>query len=179
MKNNRRALSIEVKMYAAKLLELFEGEPCKAIYVPVQLKKSGTLVDYYSIIACKEKDVESAFQEVYSNNGKNVEDYKIDEKYCHIATAPKNNNFSHISFDENDDYPVKAEFSEKYRLIEKFFVRCFERREKQIADGEVPSDTFIQDYYETIKNWHENFYDQRKELYNKKEKRIIKRSNYR
>ena len=67
-----------------------------------------------------------------------LEDYKIPEEYCHIATFKRKYRESHtISFDKSDDSFIYANYNDNFKYVENFFKSFIEFRNYLIDNNQV------------------------------------------
>ena len=131
-----------------ELIEKVEGEEYKDFFVPLELiDKKGNKNKYISYSICKKCEVEEAKKVISSFNGLNKDEYIKNNPYCHITTFPANSNEHYlISFDMKDDYPCKAEISDKYNCITEFLNSFNKMRNRLIDNNERVKEDDIKQY---------------------------------
>ena len=123
------------------------GDKYKVAYINLNLSDKGVLKEYTSVVACREEEYPDLVIDALSFDGCDKEKYVLDSKFCHIATFesylyPRNP----ISFDMNDDCPIKAEINEEYGYLDAFFRRFIEFRNNLIENNQVVKEDDIYQY---------------------------------
>ena len=133
---------------ARELIEKVEGEEYKDFHVPLELiDNEGNKNKYISYSICKNNEVEEAKMVINSFNGLNKDDYIKRNPYCHVTTFPANSNEHYlISFDMMDNYPCKAEISDKYNYVTKFLNDFNKMRNNLIDRNERVKEDDIKQY---------------------------------
>ena len=149
MKTNNRIPYIDVVITTKDMCEFLTGDKYTIMYVPIKLKDGDDLKQYISVVACTEEEKQDVQTNILENEGLPREEYRIDEKYCHITTYGDNNvENKQISFDDDYDYPIKACFSSEYKNIEQFFKNFIKMRNKLIEEKQLVKDDDIEQYFQ-------------------------------
>ena len=116
----------------------------------IKLLDDDKLNTYTTIFCCKVEDRDKAFSEIDAFNGKKKEDYKFNNQYCHIATYKKDDEFYVISFDNEEECGVHANFNKEYKFIEAFFVKFIKFRKDLIENDMVVKDDDLYQYFLSV-----------------------------
>lgn len=156
METSRRLPTEKVTVISENLLELFNEQKYRSLFLPVSLINNGELYEYVTLVVCKDTDIKDVYDEVKSFNGANFEDYHLSDRFCHITTALRDSDFSQISFNKRDNSFVRAQFSEDYKVVSGFFDRYFEYCDRLMAKGHKIDDDLLCQYFLNIKNWYDH-----------------------
>ena len=157
MKINNRIPYLDVTVTTKDMCEFLTGEKYTIMYVPIKLKDGNDLKQYISVVACTEEEKSEVQKEIIEKEGLSKEEYKINEKYCHITTYGDNDiEDKQISFDSSDDYPIKACFSPEYKNIEQFFKNFIKLRNKLIEENKLVKDDDINQYFQSLTGFTRN-----------------------
>ena len=116
----------------------------------IKLLDNDKLTTYTTMFCCKKDDVDKVFSEIDSFNGKKKEDYKFNNKYCHIATYKKDEEFYVISFDKDEECGVHANYNKEYKYIENFFIKFINFRRSLIENDMVVKDDDLYQYFLSV-----------------------------
>lgn len=143
----KKVLNIsEVTSISRQLCDLMEEKQHEVISIGVSLFDNGELKNYLTYLVCPVEDISHAIKSIELMNGKRIEDYFIPSEYCHITTFENNmHSRSLISFDENDDCPIKANINPEYLYVNAFFHRFLDYSE--MFHG-------VTDYWDYLNNHH-------------------------
>ena len=156
MEINNKIPFIDVITVAKDLCKYATGEDYEVIYVPIALKDNNEINHYLSVILCKKEEVEKALVETTKQEGKNITDYTINSKYCHIATFPENTKRNEVDFDMNSDSKIKANINEEYNYIDIFFKRFINFRNNLIKNKQVVKRDDIYQYFLSLTGFNQN-----------------------
>ena len=136
---DRNSLSIfNVSSLTGDICSYYNEGEWESVYVPVNLKNEKGLDGYYSLVCCPKNKTEELYKYIQKMNGFLLEDYKIPEEYCHIATFERKYRESHtISFDKNDDSFIYANYNDNFKYVEDFFKSFIEFRSYLIDNNQV------------------------------------------
>ena len=148
MEKSSKLTFSDVTSTTKDICKFVTGEDYTVAYIDLYLRDKGDLKEYTSVVACREDDYKDLVDEVLSFDGMNKDKYSINPKYCHIATFESHYYLRHpISFDSNDDCPIKADINEEYGYVDAFFRRFIDFRNRLIENGEVVKDDDIYQYF--------------------------------
>ena len=153
MEENSKLLLIDVAKIVKNMCEFLEGKSYQILYLPTKEKNSDEI--YTTVLSCKNSDAEVLKTIVERKNyiyRENLEDTK---ECCHITTYKTSEKKEKISFDETEDYPVKASFSKNYVYLKKFFDNYIKYRKKLIANQQVVKREEIYLYFSSIMGYSE------------------------
>ncbi len=123
MKGDKLLIS-DVTSITRQLCDFFEGGQHDVICTEVDLLDENKLKNYLAFLVCPVDEITEALENVSSMNGKDIHSFELDPKYCLITLFENNmHSRSSISFNEQDDFPIKANFSSEYQYIDLFFQR--------------------------------------------------------
>jgi len=123
------------------------GEECVSINVVLKLlDENNELKEYESYCICKKDEEIDAMERLKEFNGLSKEEYIKNNPYCHFCTYPVGQKDFYISFNEDDNVPCKAEFSEGYNYLDYFFYKFNKFRNKLIDNKEVVKIDDLEDY---------------------------------
>lgn len=151
MKTNNRISYSDVLYTTKDICEYMTGDEHAILSVPIKLKDEGELKEYISIIVCKDSEKDLVQAEILTNEGSSKKDYIKNIGYCHITTYEANNiETKDISFDSDDNYPVKANFNSPYSEIEQFFKNFIKFRNNLIKNNEIVKDDDLDQYFQSV-----------------------------
>ena len=154
-KNSKLALS-DVTSTTRDLCEYATGDEYRTIYVDLNLKDKGKLVEYTSIVACKKEDVKDAKEEILDYDGYDISQFSVNSRYCHIATFESNLYYKNlISFDMSDDCPIKAEINDEFGYVDAFFRRFIDFRNRLIERNQVIKDDDVYQFFLAVTDGYE------------------------
>jgi len=154
--NNR--ISYEDVLYTTKdICEYMTGEDYAILSIPIKLKDKDVLKDYISVIACKNSEKDLVKAEILTQEGLTKNEYIKNVGYCHITTYETNNmETKYISFDNNDNYPIKAMFNSPYSEIEAFFKNFIKFRNDLIEKNQIVKSDDIEQYFQAVTGFKVN-----------------------
>ena len=147
MKKNSMLVYAEVCGFTAELCTFKTGDIHDILHVPVHLVDQDEEKRFITTIVCREDEKEQAVKDIQKNNGLKKEDYSVPGKYCHICTHDDGVDNYFISFDKQDDYPVKANFNQEYTEVSDFFESFIRFRTKLLEKGEIVKSDDLYQYY--------------------------------
>ena len=151
MKINNRIPYNDVLYTTKDICEYITGEEHTILSIPIELRDEEKLKDYISVIVCKENEKDFIKAEILANEGLLKNEYIKNIGYCHITTYEANNmETKDISFDINDDYPIKASFNSPYSEIEQFFKNFIKFRNNLIKKNQIVKDDDINQYFQSV-----------------------------
>ena len=150
MKINNSLPFMDTILITKDMCELVFDEKCDIAFVPVKLNDNGVLTKYTSVVVCKEKDVDSLKEEISNNNGVDKDNFKLSDNYCHITTFKTNKKKDFISFDKEDEFPIKADFNKEYNYIDNFFMSFIKFRNNLIRNNQVIKHDDIYQYFSSV-----------------------------
>lgn len=87
---------------------------------------------------------------------KSKDEFHIDNKYCHITTfETSNKKYREISFAEDENYPIKACFSDEYKYIDDFFQKFIRFRNDLIRNKQVVKSDDIYQCFSSVTSFKE------------------------
>ena len=150
MKTNSKIPFIDVTILTKRICEYITGDEYEITPVKLNLFEDNKEKSYISVIAHKKDDLISLIDDVLKNEGKQKDNYELDKKYCHITTYEEGLKKDFISFDNNDDCPIKANFDSDYNYLEYFFKSFISFRNNLINTNQVIKDDDIEQYFQSI-----------------------------
>ena len=156
-KNNSKIMVGEVSFITEEYCNLIENGKHNVYKKNIELLDGESFTVYSTLFCCKEEDRDKAFNEIDSFNGKRKEDYKINNKYCHIATYKKVDDGYYISFDNDEECGIHANYNKEYKMIENFFINFINFR-KYLIDNNmiVKDDDLYQSFLSSVKGFDES-----------------------
>ncbi len=149
----RRLNMIQVGIVVKDLMNYATGEECDFESYPVILKdEDGKDVKKLALVSFKESDRDRVISEVNRNNGKSIDNFFISPVTGCLITlydkGPKIGNF--VSFDEDDDYPVKSMIPDDYSYAQVFFEKFLNFRDGLRRQNSVIKDDDIFQYFISV-----------------------------
>lgn len=150
--NEYRAVNLSsVELCVKKICELYTGKEYACEKFPVRLNDKAEMKDYITIISFPVEELQNVIKNVNENNGKKLEEFSIDSRYCHITTfeakyCSKYTAKFLISF-ENDGYPVQAKFNDNYDYVADFFKKYISFRNSDSKRLVKEDDYDLDQYY--------------------------------
>ena len=151
MKKNKCLPFTDVTHITRELCEVVDGKRYDILSVKISLRDNDELKEYISVIACPEAERMKVVDEIMSFNGKEKSEFSVNPEYCHIATFDRGDfGKAFISFNKEDDYPIKADFNDEFSYIRTFFESFIEFRNRLIKEGRKVKDDDIYQYFLSI-----------------------------
>ena len=157
MKKNNIMMLGNVEVITIEYCDLLEEGKHAVFNKEIDLLDNGELKNYTTIFCCKKGDEDIIKNEIESFRGKDKEEYKINGEVCHIATYQTTDDCFHISFDSNDKCSIHANYNEKFKCIEDFFIRYLNSRNSLIERKQIVKDDDSYQYFlSVVKGFNDN-----------------------
>jgi len=146
MENSHKIKFGDVTSITRQYCDLMDGNGYKLVYKEIPLLDGDSIENFITVFCCKEEDVNKAIEEIELFNGVKKEDYKINDNYCHITTYKKSEEDYYISFDENEECGIHANYNDKFSFIEDFFVRFIRYRNNDLVNDKDDVNEYFLDF---------------------------------
>lgn len=139
-----------VLLAAKQLCSIKEGEPCELFSVSLNLSDGKELRKHVSFNICKASEEEEAKDYLKRGEGMSVRDFINYNPYHHVCTFADSIDLENgISFDPEDDWPIKAGFHIEDTPLVAFFYGYNNYRNDALDRGETL------DYNDIFNKMHE------------------------
>ena len=152
MSSNKRIPFTDVVTLTKDICEFIANEKYETLYVPTKDKDNK---DTISVISCKENSLRKVKKDIDKYGYVDKEELINNENYCYITTYDRKKLIKEISFDINDDYPAKAEFTDEYEFLSNFFKNFITFRNNLIENNEVVKKDDIYQYFLSLVGFSE------------------------
>ena len=147
-KNDRnRIMLFDVMSITKQYCDIIEEGVHEVYNRDVNLYDGDKLITYSTLFCCKVDDLDKVNNDIDSFNGKKIEEFKINNEYCHIATYKKDDNDFFVSFDSNDECGIHANYNDKYKVINDFFNKYINFRNDLIDKKLIVKDDDLYQYF--------------------------------
>ena len=151
MKNDKTIPFTDVIAVTKDFCNLVHDEEYETVYVPTIVRKNEGIKTYFSVIVCEKSAADRINKSIEDNSFFEANIISLGKDFCYITTFDSDKKHDRISFDKNDDCPIKASFSSDYLYIEYFFKKFIDFRNNLINNNEVvKSDDIFQYFYSIV-----------------------------
>lgn len=147
---NSRLPLIDVMIISKKLCEDMTHEEHSLVHLLIKLNDGGELRHFVVVGACVSEDQEITEKKILENEGRKKEEIEFPDHFCHITTFDADIRKREISFDNEDDWPIKANFNSEFLAHNYFFKRFINFRNGLIENNLVVKSDDIYQYYESL-----------------------------
>ena len=152
MEINKKMPITDVTSITTEFCELMDDSRYEVIRRSVDLFDEKGFHTYTTMLCCSVDDIEEATKEIEAQCGRDINSYILNNKYCHIATYKDTGKIHHdISFDDEEDCDIHANYNKEYKNIEEFFRRFIRFRNNLIQNNEIVKDDDCYQYFLSVK----------------------------